>query len=52
MIKVPISWLKDFVDITWTPEEIARGLTLRGLEVEAIIRTGADWDKVVVGQVL
>jgi len=52
MIKVPISWLKDFVDITWTPEEIGRGLTLRGLEVEAIIHTGADWDKVVVGQVL
>jgi phenylalanyl-tRNA synthetase beta chain len=52
MIKVPISWLKDFVDIVWTPDQIAAGLTLRGLEVEAIIRTGADWDKVVVGEVI
>jgi phenylalanyl-tRNA synthetase beta chain len=52
MIKAPISWLKDYVDIVWTPEQIAAGLTLRGLEVEAIIRTGAGWDKVVVGEVL
>jgi phenylalanyl-tRNA synthetase beta chain len=52
MIKVPISWLKDFVDIVWTPEEIAAGLTLRGLEVEGIIKVGEDWDKVVVGKVI
>lgn len=52
MIKVPISWLKEYIDITWTPEEIAAGLTLRGLEVEAIIRVGAEWDKIVVGEVV
>lgn len=55
MIKVPLSWLKDFVEIDdnkWSPEALAAGLTLRGLEVEAIIRTGAEWDKIVVGQVL
>jgi phenylalanyl-tRNA synthetase beta chain len=51
MIKVPLSWLKDYVDITLSPEELAKGLTLRGLEVAAIIRTGAGWDKVIVGQV-
>lgn len=51
MIRVPISWLKDFVDVTLSPEELAAGLTLRGLEVSAIIRTGAGWDKVVVGRV-
>lgn len=55
MIKVPLSWLKDFIDIDdkkWSPEALAAGLTLRGLEVEGIIRTGAEWDKIVVGQVL
>lgn len=52
MIKVPLSWLKDYVDLTLSPEELAAGLTLRGLEVEAILRIGADWQNVVVGQVL
>ncbi len=51
MIKVPLSWLKDYVDITLSPEELAEGLTLRGLEVGAIIKTGTGWDKVVVGLV-
>jgi phenylalanyl-tRNA synthetase beta chain len=52
MIKIPISWLKEFVDIIWTPEQIAAGLTLRGLEVEGIIKVGEDWDNVVVGEVI
>jgi phenylalanyl-tRNA synthetase beta chain len=51
MIKVPLSWLRDYVNLTLSPEELAAGLTLRGLEVAEIIRVGQDWDKVVVGQV-
>ncbi len=51
MIRVPLSWLKEYVELTLSPEEIAAGLTLRGLEVGEIIRTGAGWEKVVVGQV-
>jgi len=39
-MKVPISWLKDFVDITIPIEELARRLTLAGLEVEAIQYAG------------
>jgi phenylalanyl-tRNA synthetase beta chain len=35
-MKVPISWLKDFVEITIPIEDLARRLTLAGLEVEAI----------------
>ena len=35
-MKVPISWLKDFVDIDLPIEELAHRLTLAGLEVEAI----------------
>lgn len=52
MIKVPLSWLKEYIDISWTPEQVAAGLTLRGIEVEAIIRVGAEWNNVIVGQVL
>ena len=35
-MKVPISWLKDFVDIDLSIEELAHRLTLAGLEVEEI----------------
>lgn len=35
-MKVPLSWLKDFVDINLSPIEIARNLTMIGLEVEEI----------------
>ncbi|MFZ6030706.1 MAG: phenylalanine--tRNA ligase subunit beta [Chloroflexota bacterium] len=35
-MKVPISWLKDFVDITLPLPELAHRLTMAGLEVEEI----------------
>ena len=52
MIKVPLSWLRDYINITQTPEELAAGLTLRGLEVGAIHTPGSQWERIVVGQVL
>ncbi len=53
-MRVPLSWLKEFVDITIPVEELALRMTLAGLEVNAIERIGADWerDKIVVGQVV
>ncbi|RME86818.1 MAG: phenylalanine--tRNA ligase subunit beta [Anaerolineae bacterium] len=64
---VPISWLKDFVEIDIPVEEVARLLTFAGLEVEEIRYvgwpmpnestsfkiTGLSWDpeKIVVGEV-
>ncbi len=39
-MKVPLSWLKDFVDFTLTPEELAYRLTFAGLEVEDIEYVG------------
>jgi len=35
-MKVPISWLKDFVEISLPVDELARRLTMAGLEVEEI----------------
>ena len=35
-MKVPISWLKEFVDIEISIPELAHHLTLAGLEVEEI----------------
>lgn len=39
-MKVPISWLKDFVDITIPLPELASRLTMAGLEVEGIVYVG------------
>ena len=39
-MKVPISWLKDFVDINVPLPELARRLTMAGLEVEQVIYIG------------
>jgi phenylalanyl-tRNA synthetase beta chain len=39
-MKVPLSWLKDFVDLTLTPEELAYKLTFGGLEVEDVEYVG------------
>jgi phenylalanyl-tRNA synthetase beta chain len=35
-MRVPLSWLKEYVDYDIAPEELARRLTFAGLEVEAI----------------
>lgn len=35
---VPISWLKEFVDINATPQELAEKITMGGVEVEEIVR--------------
>jgi hypothetical protein len=35
-MKIPLSWLKDYIDIDLSLEELARTLTMVGLEVEEI----------------
>jgi phenylalanyl-tRNA synthetase beta chain len=51
-MRVPLTWLRDYVDITLSPAELAERLTLRGMEVSGIETTGADWTDVVVGRLL
>jgi phenylalanyl-tRNA synthetase beta chain len=48
-MKVPLSWLKDFVDITLSPEALARKLTFGGLEVEDIEYVGLALPKHAAG---
>ena len=50
-MKVPFSWLKDYVDIEVTAEELAGKLFSCGFEVEEIIYLGEKIDRVVVGEV-
>ena len=51
-MRVPLSWLREFVEFDLTPEQLAERLTLLGMEVKAIIPWGADWQNVVVGELL
>jgi len=51
-MRVPLDWLRDYVDVTLSPRELADELTMRGMEVSAIEVAGTDWTDVVVGRVL
>lgn len=48
----PLSWLKDYVDIDVTAEELEKKFFSAGFEVEELIDIGKDISGVVVGQVL
>jgi phenylalanyl-tRNA synthetase beta chain len=48
-MKVPISWLKDFVEITMPIHELAGRLTMSGLEVEEITYIGLPLPETLVG---
>lgn len=50
---VPLSWLKEYVDLNLPLETLADRLSLAGMEVEEIHRTGDWWDPatILVGQV-
>jgi phenylalanyl-tRNA synthetase beta chain len=52
-MRVPLSWLKDYVDVEMSPEALAHTLTMAGLEVEAIEYIGRDWgDKLITAQIV
>ncbi len=50
-MKVPFEWLKEFVIIDVDPQELAKRLTLRGLEVEAIETLSPIFDGVIVSTI-
>ncbi len=51
-MRVPLSWLREYVDIELTPEALAERLTLLGMEVQGLERIGAEWQGIVVGELL
>ena len=50
-MRVSLKWLREYVDVTLPAEEVARRLTMAGVEVAAIYRIGSSWDGIYVGQV-
>ena len=49
-MKVPLSWLLDYVDVDLPVEELAHRLTMAGVEVGELVRLGG-WNDCLVGQV-
>ncbi|HAF11869.1 MAG TPA: phenylalanine--tRNA ligase subunit beta [Chloroflexi bacterium] len=50
-IRVPLSWLREYVEAHGSAEEIGRGLHMSGTEVDRIERPGGGWDHVWVGRI-
>jgi phenylalanyl-tRNA synthetase beta chain len=53
-MRVPLSWLKDFVEITIPLDDLIHRLTMAGLEVASVEHIGDAWqrDKLFVGEIL
>jgi phenylalanyl-tRNA synthetase beta chain len=51
-LKLPVSWLNDWVEVSATPEQVAEALTQRGFYVEGIETHGHAYPGVVVARVL
>ena len=50
-MKVPLSWLKDYVDVDIPVEELAQKLFSCGLEVEELTYVGQEIERCVVGRI-
>lgn len=49
---VSLRWLRDYIDIEMSPEELADSLTMAGLEVDSINEITPGFSNVVVAQIL
>jgi phenylalanyl-tRNA synthetase beta chain len=51
-MKVSLNWLKEHVDISLSPDELAHVLTMAGLEVEGIEVVGQNLDHILVARIV
>jgi phenylalanyl-tRNA synthetase beta chain len=50
-MKFSVNWLREFVELPSSVDELADLLTMAGIEIEAIEKRGVNFDKVVVAQI-
>lgn len=50
-MQVSLNWLRDYIDIDCSAEELAEKLTMAGIPVENLIREDAGLEKVVTGRI-
>src|SRR5947199_9807731 len=51
-MKFSVNWLREFVELPPSIDALAELLTMSGVEIEGIQKRGADFDKVVVAQIM
>ena len=51
-MKVSLNWLKDYVDISLPPADLAQKLTMAGIEVKGMQVIGDGWEGITVGQIM
>jgi phenylalanyl-tRNA synthetase beta chain len=51
-MKITFNWLKQYIDFDWSPEQLAERLTMLGLEVEGVHKTGGEFDGIVIAQIV
>ena len=51
-MKIPVSWLEDYVDISVSPKTLGDLLTMSGSKVEGVEYTGEEIENVVTGKIL
>ncbi len=51
-MKIPLSWLKDYIEIKLPVGELADLLTMSGSEVKGIERVGEGWQGIVVARIV
>ena len=50
-MKLPLSWIRDWVDIPWDAPELSRRLTASGFEVEGMEHAAPAFAGVVVAEI-
>ena len=51
-MQVSTKWLKDYLKINCTADELAEKFTMAGIPVENVIRAGEGLEKVVTGKIV
>ncbi len=50
-MKVPLSWLKEYVAVELSPAELAHRITMAGVEVGSLETVGQEWEGILVGRI-
>lgn len=50
-MKVTIDWLKQYVDFSQSPKEVAHALTMLGLEVDSVDQVTYEFENIFVGEI-
>ncbi|MCC6935140.1 MAG: hypothetical protein IT333_01390, partial [Thermomicrobiales bacterium] len=51
-MQVPVRWLREYINVDLPTAEIARRMTMAGLEAESVRQIGAEWENVFVAEVV